>query len=385
MITTINEFKTSKAKKKKYAAYDLIIVDVQKQYKDYISDQFLIDLNTYCNEFNRVFQIYDTNKKDSPDYIFNNQTKAYGKQYGDKLSIDDVPGYFPLNMQETIKKILTDIPDEGQMFETMYNDYWVYVGAQHDGGHEWFLCNKELANLFKSFAKQQRKIILVGGAGGECIKDIYVTLKAFGVNVEYNFEHIYSKQDKVNEQIINENNRASLYHGLKNEYALKAIDNNKLDAYTFQRFWADGKRRKDDDPEYAKSYYYRGLSLTRDINYAANWNNVIFEFDQNILKTKYKLIPYNWGYSIGGGYKQGANVKREREEFLIVSYVKKVLTNQQIIKMLETPGGAVEPLDKFLSGIYISKRSYDIYTDNDNKIYEPFEKIKQHPKFKGLI
>lgn len=205
MITTINEFKTSKAKKKKYAAYDLIIVDVQKQYKDYISDQFLIDLNTYCNEFNRVFQIYDTNKKNSPDYIFNNQTKAYGKQYGDKLSIDDVPGYFPLNMQDTIKKILTNIPDEGQMFETMYNDYWVYVGAQHDGGHEWFLCNKELANLFKSFAKQQRKIMLVGGAGGECIKDIYVTLKAFGVSVEYNFEHVYSKHDKqkINESYTN--------------------------------------------------------------------------------------------------------------------------------------------------------------------------------------
>lgn len=184
---------------------------------------------------------------------------------------------------------------------------------------------------------------------------------------------------------LEEQSRANLYHGLEFKYAIAALEKNKLDAYTFQRFWPDGKRRKDDDPEYQNSYYYRGLSLTRDSKYASGWNNVIFEFNQDALKTKYKIIPYNWGYSIGGGYQQGSRVKKEREEFLIVSTIDHELSNDQLVKILQSPGGSVEPLNKFLDGVYISKRTYDIYTRNDNKIYEPIEKIKSNPLYKGLL
>ena len=41
-------------------------------------------------------------------------------------------------------------------------------------------------------ADQKRKVCLVGGAEGECIYDIYETMRSFGVDVEYDREYIYS-------------------------------------------------------------------------------------------------------------------------------------------------------------------------------------------------
>lgn len=183
---------------------------------------------------------------------------------------------------------------------------------------------------------------------------------------------------------IYESHRADLYHALKIDYALAALENNKLDAYTFQRYWPDGRRRKDDESDYSKSYYYRGISLTRDIDYAKNWECVIFVFDQGQLNTKYKIVPYNWGYSIGGGYEQKERVKREREEFLITSLVKKEMTGVQLSKSLTKSGGSIAPLDRFLKGFYISKKSYDIYTKNGTQSNSKIDRLMSNPLFMGL-
>jgi hypothetical protein len=180
--------------------------------------------------------------------------------------------------------------------------------------------------------------------------------------------------------ILLEDSRAHLYHAVKAAYAINALNKNILDAYTFQRYWSDGRRRKDDDPNYSKSFYYRGISLTRDIEYAIKWSDVVFVFDQDALRNKYKLIPYNWGYSIGRGYKQGSRSKREREEFLIVSKIEKHLTNQQLINVLKTPGGGIEPLDKYLIGFYISKDYYEIFGDSNDNI----KILKANPNYLGI-
>jgi len=185
-------------------------------------------------------------------------------------------------------------------------------------------------------------------------------------------------------KILESYSRSNLYHAIKTEYALTALDKNKLAAHSIQRYWPDGKRRKDDEEGYDESYFLRGLSLTRDKKYAANWNNIIFEFDQEKLKNKYKIIPYNWGFSIGGGYKK-QNHKREKEEFLIVSKEESSFNNKEFLNMIKKPGGYIYPLDKYLVGIYISKNSYDIYTDKNTKQYEPFERIKEHKLYKGLL
>lgn len=187
----------------------------------------------------------------------------------------------------------------------------------------------------------------------------------------------------INEFKIFESNRAKLYHGIKIEYAINALENNKLDTYTFQRFWPNGKRLKDNDPEYNNSHYYRGLSLTRDIKYAMDWSDIIFVFNTNKLRERYKIIPYNWGYSIGSSKNQ--NIKREREEFLVTSTINKPLSNIELANVLKTPGGTVKPLSTYLEGFYISEDVYDIYTEDGKVIYEPFEKLKKNPLYLGLI
>lgn len=187
MITSINEWKIIESKNK-FNGVDLLIVDVQENFNKYFTDDYLLFLKKYCKNFNRVFQVFDNIDIDVPSYTFPNQVAIYDKQYGGELLIDDVEYYFSEPMWNEVNQKLEEIPDVGDIFETKYNDYWVYIGGQH----KWFFCNNKLATLFKTFKNQNRKIILVGGANGECLHDIYITMLSFDINVELNDDFIYS-------------------------------------------------------------------------------------------------------------------------------------------------------------------------------------------------
>jgi hypothetical protein len=176
--------------------------------------------------------------------------------------------------------------------------------------------------------------------------------------------------------IFEEASRADLYHAIKPEYAITSLENNKLDCHSTQRTWPGGIRMKDDQPGYNDSDWMRGLSLTRDIKYAQGWGGVVFIFDQVKLKTKYKIVPFNWGYLIGRGYKQGSNAKREREEFLITGVEKGPLNHNEFMKMLSKPMGSIEPLDKYLKGFSINPK----YMDKSN-----YERLTEHPLFTGFF
>jgi hypothetical protein len=183
-----------------------------------------------------------------------------------------------------------------------------------------------------------------------------------------------------------------LYHAIKSDRAIMALKENRLGGYSFQRFWEGGKRLKDDQPGYEDSSYLRGISTTRDVEYANNWNDVIFVFDKDKLKQKYKIVPYNWGYSIGKGYKQGARMKKEREEFVITGYNDRVTKNKNndyifydddkdyisFIDMLQSPNGYIEPLDKYLLGFFIGER-YKDYLKEDTLKY-----LTSHNKYIGI-
>lgn len=175
-------------------------------------------------------------------------------------------------------------------------------------------------------------------------------------------------------QFVNEEaSRAPLYHAIKFDRAKKALQENKLDCYSFQRIWPEGKRLKDDQPGYYNSQYLRGISLTRDFEYAKSWNDIVFEFDQEKLKQKWRIVPYNWGYSIGGEYKQGVRMKREREEFLITGITKEKLN-------LKNPVGSIYPLDKYLNGFWI-----DSFLTTLNSHDDGIEKLMNHPLFCGFF
>lgn len=193
-------------------------------------------------------------------------------------------------------------------------------------------------------------------------------------------------------KMISNFNCPVLYHGIKSDNAIMALTENKLGGYSFQRIWENGKRLKDDHPNYEDSGFYRGISTTRDVEYANKWNEIIFVFNKDMLKTKYKIVPYNWGYSIGKGYKQGARMKKEREEFVITGYSDRITYNRNgqsvfydddkdyktIIDMKETPQGYIEPLDKYLLGFFIGER-YLEYQKEENKQY-----LMSHNKYLGI-
>lgn len=193
MITTINEFRKILEQKLKNAGIDLVICDVQEQYKEYFTERYLLELNKYCEDYVRVFQIWDNNKTDKPDYIFPHQVGAYDKQYGLKLDINTAEQFFTPAMWPEIKAKIENVPNEGDLFETMYGDAWVWV----DNKHQWFLIPKHLVDLFKSFVQQERKIILVGGATQECLQDVLVAMKAYNVNVTTEPKFLYSKDGSM--------------------------------------------------------------------------------------------------------------------------------------------------------------------------------------------
>jgi len=189
MITTINEFRKILEKTKKNDGVDLVIVDVQEQYKEYFTERYLVELKEYCKDYTRVFQLWDNNKAQKPDYTFPNQVGTYEKTYGLQLDVNTGEQFFTPETWPAIKAKIEAVPNEGDMFETINNEAWVWI----DNKHHWFLCTKELCKLFKDFVRQERKIVLIGGAANECLQDIMVTMKAFGVSVSYDLQFVYSK------------------------------------------------------------------------------------------------------------------------------------------------------------------------------------------------
>jgi hypothetical protein len=177
-------------------------------------------------------------------------------------------------------------------------------------------------------------------------------------------------------------NYGNLYHGINMKYVKNILENNKMPYHTVQRYWPDGKhnaRKKDDMEGYNESHYYAGLSLTRDIDYAKNWSDVIFVFDKNSLINKYKLLPINWGHSIGNGYKQ-KDIKREREEFLICKKLKP-MSNKELANNRNTPYGYIENISKYLKGFYLIQEVIDIFGEDNNDIIY----LKNNEKCLGIL
>jgi len=183
----------------------LVIVDVQKEFEEYIPQGFVEKLKDYCKEFpiknpstqnkalqelQGTYQIYDTNKAEKVSYAFPNQVETIKKNYG----------MYTTEMKLLSKKLLSEYKNlkEGDIFKIKdKNEYLVKIVNNHD----WFFVNEDLANLFSKL--KNRNVILVGGADNECLKDVYIAMKSFKVNPIYNHEYIYSSKTS-NDQIVND-------------------------------------------------------------------------------------------------------------------------------------------------------------------------------------
>jgi hypothetical protein len=204
-------------------------------------------------------------------------------------------------------------------------------------------------------------------------------------------------------------NYESLYHGVKLEVAVKIIESDEMKGSTTQRYWQDGKVRKDDDPDYETSKWMKGWSMTRSFDFAFLWSGIVFEFDKNDLKKDFEIKPISWNYTIGRGYE--ADHKKEKEEFVISKrtemstsdYERKVEEIQDkyyeeykidkdinklrksdinFIDLLKKPEGKkIKNVNHLIKSIYLSNSIVDSYGKENKDI----QKILSHPKFKGIL
>lgn len=181
----------------------LFVVDVQSEFEKFIPKNFVSKLNKYCKEFKHVYQIWDSNKSKKPTYKFPNQVAKIQKQFGVKKYYKNLKGgieewFNTIFDEESAKKIIVAIKTkeikEGDKFKLKdKNEYLVYI----DNEHNWFYVNSDLYNTFKKL--KSKSVVIVGGAGDECIRDVYISLKSFGIYPIYNHEYIYDATTSSNQ------------------------------------------------------------------------------------------------------------------------------------------------------------------------------------------
>ena len=183
----------------------LIIVDVQKSFKRFFIDNYLSELNKYCQEFNKVYQIFDNHvdgKNPDKDYLydedpdienkndlyrFNNQVDLIEKRYNYDVDADfykkilDEKVYNDIKQKEKDKSL-----KRGDYFPTTEGTLIVYIA----NNHQWFHIPKKLYDIFLTL--KGKDVTIVGGSDQECYLDVEVSGKILGVNVKRNNNYIYS-------------------------------------------------------------------------------------------------------------------------------------------------------------------------------------------------
>ena len=183
----------------------LIIVDVQSNFKKYFPidpNSYLKRLDKYCLEFpiegdiKGVYQIWDSNRGSKPTYKFKNQRDLVEKKFGVKKYYAQYKGGFNewihyIFDEKTLEQFQANKNKfkEGDAFKIKNKDeFLIYIG----NSHKWFYVNEELFHLFQKL--RGNKIIIVGGADSECLRDVFTAAKSFNVTPVYNHQYIYSAE-----------------------------------------------------------------------------------------------------------------------------------------------------------------------------------------------
>lgn len=186
----------------------LIIVDVQKSFKKYFTDNYLKELTDYSSKFDKVYQIFDNHHegkdvdidylyKEDPKidntkdlYEFSNQVDVIEKRYNYDVDADFYKKILKKEIYRKIKSRENSLK-KGEYFPTTENTIIVYIGNKH----KWFHVPKKLFDIFNDLKQAQRDdvtITIVGGANGECLEDIITTANSLGLKIHKNDRFIYS-------------------------------------------------------------------------------------------------------------------------------------------------------------------------------------------------
>lgn len=190
-----------------YSDDSLIIVDVQKSFSKFFTNNYIVELKKYCQNFKNVYQIWDNHVDgknidvdylydNNPDinledlYNFPNQKDIIEKRYNYDVDIDfykkilDEETYNQAKYKES-KGLLR----RGDIFNTKEGTIIVYIGNKH----VWYHCPKKLYDLLSTL--KGRRVTMVGGSDQECFLDIETTAKSMGVIIVRNNNYIYSAKN----------------------------------------------------------------------------------------------------------------------------------------------------------------------------------------------
>ena len=193
----------------------LIIVDVQKSFSKYFTDNYVSQLKDYSRGFGRVYQIWDNHvdgKNVDKDYLYDedpdapmngdlyhfpNQSDLIEKRYNYNVDADFYKNILDKSVYEDIKSK----EDEGSLvrgdsFPTKEGTLIIYIG----NNHKWYHMPKKLHELFEEINQAQslnesmsvNDVIMVGGADRECLDDVETAAKVMGVRLKRNEKFVYS-------------------------------------------------------------------------------------------------------------------------------------------------------------------------------------------------
>lgn len=183
----------------------LIIVDVQKSFKKYFTDNYLKQLKEYAKDFENVYQLWDNHvqgpnvdkdylyepKPEIPNindiYDFPNEKLRIEKRYNYNVDAD----FFKKILSDKTYKLMKNKENDGSMkrgdiFETTEGTIIVYIG----NNHRYYHVPIKLYNLFKKIKGEH--VVIVGGSENECLLDIEVAAKSLGVQLVTNDDYVYS-------------------------------------------------------------------------------------------------------------------------------------------------------------------------------------------------
>lgn len=184
----------------------LFIVDVQKSYSNFFTDNYINELYKYSRSYDEVYQIWDnhvfgisdsnyaTNPNiKTPDYIdvYNmcDKENCIEKRY---FYLTDIKIYdfFEDRIDNDTYSMLRETKSykKGDSFKTKEGTTVIYV----ENKHEWFEIPIKLQRVIDNIINTNRKVTLVGGADGECLLDISSSFDHFGLKYTLDHSFIYS-------------------------------------------------------------------------------------------------------------------------------------------------------------------------------------------------
>lgn len=204
-VLTVTPKKVVESQQYQNSESNLIIVDVQKSFKKYFSENYINELKKYASQFTNVYQIWDNHHQgknvdkdylydknpeipiDKDLYTFPNQKELIEKRYNYDVDAD----FYKKILDKEVYKEVSDKENKkelrkGDIFPTKEGTYIVYVG----NNHKWHHLSKKLYDLLVSL--KNKEVIIVGGADGECLEDIYIAASSLGVKIKRNWKFIYT-------------------------------------------------------------------------------------------------------------------------------------------------------------------------------------------------